>query len=104
MSSFDWASVFQTTNTPPTKDSMNPPVPYYMKVMKARKARYIKVYKQRLEAIYKQNAPSKLYKINEWIANHSNDADILHSLYLKVCTKYSVTPLDLYDGHEQRRR
>jgi len=57
------------------------------------------VYKQRLSTIYNQEGQQqKLPKLLGQIDAHSQDANWMHSLYIKVCKKYNKNPEPMVNG------
>eukprot|EP00486_Rosalina_sp_Unknown_P014961 CAMPEP_0201595712 /NCGR_PEP_ID=MMETSP0190_2-20130828/192623_1 /ASSEMBLY_ACC=CAM_ASM_000263 /TAXON_ID=37353 /ORGANISM="Rosalina sp." /LENGTH=664 /DNA_ID=CAMNT_0048055791 /DNA_START=1 /DNA_END=1992 /DNA_ORIENTATION=+ len=77
---------------------------YLIKILQKRKARYLKVYKQRLKRIYGQFNMKNLEKIDDWVSKYGqtygHTQDKLHELYCKVCKKYDLQPCDKYEGQE----
>eukprot|EP01083_Nonionella_stella_P040291 109435_1 len=76
---------------------------YLMMIMRERKERYLAAYTKRLQRIYCTYQPSKLDKIDGWVAKYGVDVDKLHELYMKICSKYELEPCDKYDGSEHEK-
>eukprot|EP01083_Nonionella_stella_P174037 602211_1 len=76
---------------------------YLMMIMRERKERYLAAYTKRLQRIYCTYQPSKLNKIDGWVAKYGVDVDKLHELYMKICSKYELEPCDKYDGSEHEK-
>eukprot|EP01083_Nonionella_stella_P211412 764437_1 len=71
---------------------------YLMKIMRERKERYLAAYTGRLTRIYTTYQPSKVDKVEGFMARYGLDVDKLHDLYVAICVKYELKPCQKYDG------
>eukprot|EP01084_Bolivina_argentea_P195889 335927_1 len=72
------------------------------KILQKKQIKYKKVYKMRLERLYKKYNLQNISKIDSWIDIYGNNSDEIHKLYDKICNKYGLIPCTKYDGKDEQ--